>query len=63
MVDTFNGVTLNVEAVGPPYEQAADISVRHIPGSAVDYIDVGGVTAPTLTYTLFFARSARRGRW
>jgi hypothetical protein len=58
VTDTFAGITINVEAVGPGRTQESDTSVRHIPGSSQTYVDLGGLPARTLSYTLFFSTHA-----
>src|ERR1035437_7687722 len=52
---TFQGVTLwFLYQPTPNFTQAAEISVRHIPGGSVSYIDRAGMTAPTFQVSLYF---------
>lgn len=57
---TYNAttVTFDIAVEGRDVTDEADISVRHIPGSDIDYVDNGGRKSPTRQYTLLLPDGA-----
>ena len=53
-MDSFNGITLIITKDGVPRKTTADVSIRHMPGGAYTYIDIGGATLPRLDLACFF---------
>lgn len=51
---TFNGTTITVLADGVPRKYAADVSVRHMPGGSISYVDIGGQTLRVLDLSVLF---------
>lgn len=51
---SFNGVNIFVLADDVPRTLQADISIRHIPGGNVSYIDNAGPQLRQINYTLLF---------
>lgn len=54
MATSFNGITIFVLADDVPRTLQADISIRHIPGGATSYVDVGGPQLRQIVYSLLF---------
>jgi hypothetical protein len=58
MASSFNGVAMTVLADGVPRKYAGDINVRHMPGSDISYVDVGGQTLRVLDLSVLFTSGA-----
>jgi hypothetical protein len=49
----FHGIDFRILLAGANLARDSDVSVRHIPGSNIDFIDLAGPKAPTYDAELF----------
>jgi hypothetical protein len=57
MADTFGTIGFTILAAGMARGQGAAITVTHIPGGSISYVDYGGQTPRTQSYNLLLSEA------
>jgi len=57
-MDEFAGASFISLVSAPGRTRDTEMSMQHIPGGDINYIDIGGTLSPTLSMELFFAKAA-----
>lgn len=58
MATSFDGATIFILADDVPKSLPSNVTERHIPGGNNNFIDLGGLSMPRITYTLMFETGA-----